>query len=280
VSLTWSMSPAAAGRYLGDEVRVSQLLSNLLSNAVKFTAKGEISLTADLGAEGLELTVSDTGIGFAPDITERLFKRFEQADVSVTRQFGGTGLGLAICASLCELMGGSISAQSVPGEGARFRVVLPLPRAGEVAEPRIETAPLGAALAGIRLLLAEDHPTNQKVVALILESQGVQIVIVENGADAVEAFKAEAFDVVLMDLHMPVMDGLTAIGLIRAQEAASAARRTPIIALTADALPEHVAATRAAGADLHLSKPIRPAALITAVQEALAWADQGMSGAA
>ncbi|HTK36594.1 MAG TPA: ATP-binding protein [Caulobacteraceae bacterium] len=280
VALTWSVSPAAAGRYLGDEVRISQILSNLLSNAVKFTAKGEVSLTADLGPQGLMLTVCDTGIGFAADITERLFRRFEQADASVTRRFGGTGLGLPICASLCELMGGSISAESVPGEGARFSVILPLPRAGETAGFKAEAAAPETALTGTRVLLAEDHPTNQKVVCLVLESLGVHIVLVENGADAVERFKTEPFDVVLMDLHMPVMDGLTAIGLIRAYEAASGAERTPIIALTADALAEHVEGTRAAGADRHLSKPIRPATLIAAVQEAIVQADEGLAGAA
>jgi CheY-like chemotaxis protein len=280
VALLWTVAPAAAGRYVGDEVRVTQILSNLLSNAVKFTAHGHVSLTADTGPEGLTLTVEDTGIGFAPDMAERLFKRFEQADVSVTRQFGGTGLGLAICASLCELMGGSVSAHSVPGQGARFSVALPLARAGEAESGEAETAASSTLLEGTRLLLAEDHPTNQKVVCLILEPLGVHITLVENGADAVERFKAEPFDVVLMDLHMPVMDGLTAIGLIRAHEAQTGAARTQIVALTADALTEHVEASRVAGADRHLSKPIRPAALIAAVQHAAALDDEGMAGAA
>ena len=280
VALTWNVAPAAAGSYLGDEVRITQILSNLLSNAVKFTAEGEVSLTADMEPQGLTLTVRDTGIGFAPDITERLFKRFEQADASVTRQFGGTGLGLSICASLCGLMGGSICANSIPGEGALFSVVLPLPRATRTADRQIEPAPARAITVGTRVLLAEDHPTNQKVVCVILEGLGVEISIVENGADAVERFKAEPFDVVLMDLHMPVMDGLTAIRLIRTYEAESGAARTPVIALTADALAEHVDATRAAGADLHLSKPIRPAALIAAIREAVAGTGEAMAGAA
>ena len=268
VTLLWTVSPAAAGRYVGDEVRITQVLSNLLSNAVKFTAEGQVSLTAEASPEGVTLTVEDSGIGFGPDMSERLFKRFEQADASITRQFGGTGLGLAICASLCELMGGSIRAHSA-GRGARFTVVLPLPRAGETALWQAETAPLEAALAGTRVLLAEDHPTNQKVVCLILAPLGVEIATVGNGAEAVDLFKAEPFDVVLMDLHMPVMDGLTAIGLIRAHEAQGGAEPTPIIALTADALAEHVEATRAAGASFHLSKPIRPAALIAMLQRAL-----------
>jgi signal transduction histidine kinase/ActR/RegA family two-component response regulator len=280
VALLWTVSPDAAGRYLGDEVRITQILSNLLSNAVKFTINGQVSLTAEASADGLVLTVEDSGIGFAPEITERLFKRFEQADDTITRRFGGTGLGLAICASLCELMGGSIAAQSAAGRGARFEVILPLPRAGEAADWQAEAAPLEAVLAGTRVLLAEDHPTNQKVVCLILEPLGVHIAVVENGADAVDRFKAEHFDVVLMDLHMPVMDGLTAVGLIRAHEAESGADRTQIIALTADALAEHVEATRAAGADTHLSKPIRPAALIAAVQQALVAAEEDMAGAA
>jgi signal transduction histidine kinase/CheY-like chemotaxis protein len=280
VALLWTVSPAAAGRYVGDEMRITQVLSNLLSNGVKFTAHGHVRLTADAGPEGLTLTVEDTGIGFAPDMADRLFKRFEQADASVTRQFGGTGLGLAICASLCELMGGSIRAHSVPGQGARFTVTLPLARAGGSEDRQAQTAPLLPPPVGTRVLLAEDHPTNQKVVCLILEPLGVHITLVENGADAVERFKAEPFDVVLMDLHMPVMDGLTAIGLIRAYETQTGGAHTPIIALTADVLAEHVEASRAAGADLHLSKPIRPAALIAAVQQAAAPADESLAGAA
>ena len=277
VSLDWTVSPAAAGRYLGDEVRITQVLSNLLSNAVKFTAHGRVGLAVDAGPEGLTLTVEDTGIGFSPDMAERLFKPFEQADASVTRQFGGTGLGLAIAKSLCALMGGSICAQSEVGRGARFTATLPLLRAGEAVSYETETAPLEVGLEGIRVLLAEDHPTNQAVVRLILEPLGVNITLVENGADAVERFKAESFDVVLMDRHMPVMYGLTAIRLIRAHEAQAGGEPTPIIVLTADALPEHAQASRTAGADGHLSKPIRPAGLIAALQRAVAPAERSKS---
>ncbi len=274
VALRWSLSPDAAGRYLGDEVRVSQILSNLLSNAVKFTGAGEVVLTADTCEGGVRLSVRDTGIGFAPEIKDRLFNRFEQADVSVTRRFGGTGLGLPICASLCELMGGSIEAASAPGEGASFTVTLPLERTDQTDAASAPMDPDAAEnLRAFRVLLAEDHPTNQKVVSLILEPLGVDLTIVEDGAQAVAAFKAAPFDLVLMDVQMPVMDGLTAIGLIRQYEAETDRTPTPIMALTANAMSEHVEASRAAGADRHLSKPIRPHALIAAIQDVLAEAD-------
>jgi len=266
VELTWSVDEDAKGRYLGDQVRITQILSNLLSNAVKFTAEGEVALTVEAAPGGLRMTVRDSGVGFSQEIAERLFRRFEQADASTTRQYGGTGLGLSICASLCELMGGSIHASSAPGEGATFVVELPLARAEAGAEARAtDAAGALANLEGLRVLQAEDHPTNQKVVALSLEPFGVDLTTVENGALAVEAAAQHPFDVILMDLHMPVMDGLAAIGHIRAHEARTGAPRTPIVALTADALTEQVKAALGAGADMHLAKPIRPKDLIMAI---------------
>ena len=273
LSLNWSIAPEAAGGYLGDEVRVTQILSNLLSNSVKFTQTGEVSLSAEASDEGLRLTVRDTGIGFSPQAAARLFQPFEQADATITRRFGGTGLGLSICAALSAQMGGTIQATSTEGQGSTFVVTLPLPRAeigarsAEAAWPVANDQPDDKP---VRVLLAEDHPTNQQVVALILESLGVDLTIVEDGQQAVDAFKAGAFDIVLMDMQMPVMDGLTAIGQIRAHEAGTGQPRTPIAALTANAMPEHVEASRDAGADHHLSKPIRPDALIRLVQESLA----------
>ena len=274
INLVWSVSPEARGRYVGDQIRITQILSNLLSNAVKFTAEGEVSLTVTQTRNGLSFAVRDSGLGFPQDVAERLFRRFEQADASTTRQFGGTGLGLAICASLCALMGGSISAASTPGSGATFTVLLPLERAAPPAEAP-DAAERGAStgLEGLRVLQAEDHPTNQKVVALSLEPFGVVLSTVENGAQAVQAFAEGIYDIILMDLHMPVMDGLTAIAEIRAREAATGARRTPIIALTADAMAEQVQMSRDAGADGHLAKPIRPRELVTAIVECLSAAE-------
>jgi len=220
----------------------------------------------------LRLIVRDTGIGFDAKVGAKLFNRFEQADGSITRRFGGTGLGLAISRSIAEAMGGTLEAVSQPGAGAAFTLALDLPRArGEsAAAPAAVTAPVEpeTILNRPRVLLAEDHPTNRKVVALILEAVGVDLTIVENGQAAVEAAQANDFDVILMDMQMPVMDGLTAIRLIRERERAMGARRTPILALTANAMPEHARASAEAGADGHLSKPIAAAKLIEAVRHA------------
>jgi signal transduction histidine kinase/ActR/RegA family two-component response regulator len=268
LALQWRVEDDAAGGVLGDELRITQVLSNFLSNAVKFTEHGEVSLEVNRDGDGVRFAVRDTGIGFPEEVGNRLFHRFEQADASITRRFGGTGLGLAICASLSELMGGRVWAESQPGAGSVFFAHLPLPAADLAsAADRHEDAESGARLAGCRVLLAEDHPVNQRVVALILEPLGVELTIVGDGALAIEAEAAGRYDLILMDLHMPNVDGLTAMRTIRKSEAGRGSRPTPIVALTADALSEHVAATRAAGADFHLAKPIRPDALVQLVAE-------------
>ena len=268
LDLDWTVDPAAAGAWQGDAVRITQILSNLLSNAVKFTAEGGVTIHVGRREHGLAFSVSDTGIGFDAETGARLFRRFEQADASITRRFGGTGLGLAICRSLAELMGGSIQAASNPGEGSTFVVTLPL----EPAEVLGEEAPAPAdetEVGGIRVLLAEDHPTNQKVVRLILEAAGVSLDVVETGVAALERLDAQAYDVVLMDMQMPEMDGLTATLRLRERERALGLPRTPVIMLTANALDEHVQSSLAAGADAHLSKPVRADSLLAAIGAAL-----------
>ena len=265
VALSWSLDPRAAGAYRGDSVRVTQVLSNLLSNAVKFTEAGEVKLRVwALESGALRFEVSDTGIGFDDKVKARLFQRFEQADASIRRRFGGTGLGLAICRSLVELMGGQIWAESSPGQGARFIFDLPLPHeqrpAGAVAEPDEALDP-----AGLRVLLAEDHPTNQRVVQLIMDAAGVHLTIVDDGQAALNLLEVQDFDVVLMDMQMPVMDGITAIGLLREREQVLKLPRMPVLMLTANALQEHVEASLNAGADGHLSKPIRAAELLDTI---------------
>ncbi len=267
----------------GDVARLRQILSNLLSNAVKFTAMGVVQLTFDARREGDALAavfrVADTGIGFDSDTAGRLFDRFEQADGSITRRFGGSGLGLAISRSLAEAMGGRLSATSVPGSGSVFELQLPFETAAlPSAEPTGESGPGPADpfdLSSLAVLLAEDHPTNRRVVQLILGSAGVDPACVENGAEALEAWTQTGFDLVLMDMQMPVMDGLTAMRAIRHREAILGRPRTTILALTANAMPEDVEATRAAGADGHLTKPITAAALLGAVREAAALRAQG-----
>ena len=272
LAFRWRVAPEALGRWAGDPVRITQILSNLLSNAVKFTAKGEVRLEIELGEDGaLRLSVADTGIGFDAEARDRLFKRFMQADASTTRKFGGSGLGLSICASLAGLMGGAISAESEPGRGSRFLVVLPLPRVEDVGADAPEPeAREGLALAGLKVLLAEDHPTNQRIVELVLAPTGVELTIAQNGAEALAALSRERFDVVLMDMQMPVMDGLQATAEIRRREAAEGLAPVPVIMLTANAMGEHVEAARKAGADRHMAKPLRPDALIRAVAECAA----------
>jgi len=266
----WSVAPEAQGRYAGDTVRITQVLSNLLSNAVKFTEAGDVTLSVCAEAGEVLFQVSDTGIGFDAATGARLFRRFEQADASIRRRFGGTGLGLAISRSLVELMGGRIEVTSAPGEGSTFSVHVPLERVAGEGSPDEATAAPQIDIAGCRVLVAEDHPTNQKVVELILESVGVVPTIVENGQLALDLLKAERFDVVLMDMQMPELDGLTATALLRDFEREAGLPRTPVIMLTANALDEHIRAGQDAGADLHLSKPIHAQTLIETIISAVA----------
>ena len=266
----WSVSAEAEGRYAGDTVRITQVLSNLLSNAVKFTEAGEVALEVAVATDGaICFQVSDSGIGFDEETGARLFRRFEQADASIRRRFGGTGLGLAISRSLVELMGGRIEVSSAPGVGPTFAVHVPLERLeGEASDDGAGQAQ-DLDIAGCRVLVAEDHPTNQKVVELILESVGVIPTIVENGQLALDLLKTERFDVVLMDMQMPELDGLSATALLREYERDMGLPRTPVIMLTANALDEHIRSSQEAGADLHLSKPIHAQALIESIMNAI-----------
>ncbi|WP_312166551.1 ATP-binding protein [Phenylobacterium sp.] len=262
-------------RFYGDDLRIRQVLSNLLSNAVKFTAHGDVWLKvlsrgyAD-GVRRVRFVVQDTGIGFPAEAAASLFDRFEQADSSVTRQFGGTGLGLAISKSLVDLMDGEIVASAAPGEGAVFAFELPLRRVTreEAAPPVQVQPPPSAAEQTVRVLLAEDHPTNRRVVELILGGLPVDLTCVENGQEAVEAADARPYDLILMDMQMPVMDGLTAVRRIRQAPPPPAGRRPRICMLTANALAEHREASRQAGADAFLVKPLDAAELIAQVMDA------------
>jgi PAS domain S-box-containing protein len=271
LALTLETAPEAAGRFVGDAPRVRQVLSNLAANAVKFTGEGAVAIRlaarpAEAGV-AFSMTVSDTGIGFDAEAAQRLFERFEQADGSITRRYGGTGLGLAISRSLAEAMGGRLSATSRPGQGSTFTFELTLPRAVE-AEAMAPAAVAPAAQADFRrtrVLLAEDHPTNRRVVELILGAAGVDLTCVKDGAEAVEAWSAGHYDLILMDMQMPVMDGLTATRAIREAEVRRGGPRTPIYSLTANAMPEHARASKDAGADGHLTKPISADALLRTV---------------
>ena len=271
------IAPTAQASFNGDVTRLKQILSNLLSNAVKFTEAGAVRLIAEVGAADmaengrLRLRVADTGIGFSHDDKERLFQRFEQADGSITRRYGGTGLGLSISRALAESLGGVLDAESEPGQGAAFTLTVDFPRvsAAEADAAHEQAGADGADLLDLRrpprILLAEDHPVNRKVVELILASTGVELTSVENGAEAVAQFDLQPFDLILMDMQMPVMDGLTAIRTIRERERTLSLPRTPIVALTANAMPEDQEASRQAGADEHVAKPVSAQVLLDVV---------------
>jgi signal transduction histidine kinase/CheY-like chemotaxis protein len=267
VLLETRIDPAADRAVLGDGARLRQVLTNLMSNAVKFTDHGRVTLNVALEANGgVRFSVRDTGIGFDADEKSRIFERFQQADASFTRRFGGTGLGLAISRELVELMGGVLSCDSVPGQGSTFWFTLPLPVHRDAA---VETTTDGAPDTPDmpRVLVADDHPTNRKIVELML-AEVAEIFTAENGRDAVDLCATITPDLILMDMQMPVMDGLDAVREIRSREAATGSVRTPIIMLTANARPEHVRASREAGADLHLEKPITSAMLFAAIGQA------------
>lgn len=275
VAFSCKVDPALRGLWLGDAVRVRQVLTNLISNAVKFTAAGAVDVSAGFGANGqVVFHVADTGIGFDAQAKARLFDRFVQADGSITRRFGGTGLGLAIARTLALHMKGSLDASSEPGQGSTFTLDLPFARAVDRASPIAVSNTVAEPEPRLRVLLAEDHPTNRRVVELILAAIDADLVSVEDGAQAVHAATNHAFDVILMDMQMPVMDGLTALRAIRRLEAARGDGRTPAVVLTANALPEHVRSALDAGADEHLAKPVTAAGLLEVIARVTAFVDE------
>jgi len=285
LSFDLAIEADARGVYLGDPTRVRQILYNLISNALKFTDHGEVRVlaTAAEGA-GLALCVSDTGVGIAPERLEVLFDKFTQADASTTRRYGGTGLGLAICRELADLMGGVIGAESTYGEGSSFRVLLPLAKVGEASAPSFAPPPPPSAeteihLLKIRVLAAEDNTVNQLVLKTLLHQIGVEPVVVENGEEAIKAWQEGDWDVILMDMQMPVMDGLTATRRIREVEAIAGRAPTPIIALTANAMSHQIQQCVAAGMNGHIAKPIEAVRLFEALEAALAPAEETATAA-
>ena len=276
-----TVTPEASGWWRGDADRLRQIVGNLLSNAVKFTPQGAVRAVVDINpaSGGLRMVVSDTGVGIAPEKLPALFEKFTQADNSATRRFGGTGLGLAICRELTQMMGGSIDVESREGHGSTFTVELPLergqalrPAAGEPVNPQTD--------GNLRLLAAEDNPTNQQVLAAVMESLAIDIDIVGDGRQAVDAWRVGGYDLILMDIQMPVMDGIDAAREIRDLEAAEGRRRIPIVALTANALTYQVDEYLAAGMDDHVAKPIEIAKLYEAISAALNAAATGNPGRA
>ncbi len=269
VRLVHEVDPEVDRLVVGDAARVRQILNNLISNAVKFTASGDVSVGARLIEGGrFRLEVTDSGIGFDTTTSADVFSRFQQADGSIVRRFGGTGLGLAISRDLAELMGGSLNCSSQPGVGSRFWADLPFERSDPVALPDQHggTPDTPGLERPLRVLVADDHATNLKVAELILAEIGADTVLVEDGQQAVEAFQTGGFDIILMDMQMPVMDGLAAVRRIRALEAQGGLSPVSIAVVSANAMQDHVAAALEVGADSHIAKPFTAAGLISAMQ--------------
>jgi signal transduction histidine kinase/CheY-like chemotaxis protein len=269
VRLTFDIAEATPAWVSTDALRLQQILFNLFSNAVKFTRDGEVSLAVewDASASSLVMRVSDTGCGIPEDRLVHIFNSFEQAEAGTTRRYGGTGLGLPISRRLAELMGGDLSVVSIVGQGSTFTVRLPV-KPVEAVNSDLDKAQRVAdagALKGRHILAADDHAVNRRILSLLLEPHGCVLTLVENGEEAVAVCREHQFDAILMDMQMPVMDGLEASRRIR--EGGKNAG-TALIALTANAMDVHRAAWNEVGAQAFLTKPIDPVLLARTLAEA------------
>ena len=246
---------------IGDQLRLKQIIHNFLSNAIKFTDSGRISLTVARPADAINairICVTDTGIGISHEAIQRIFEPFSQADSSTTRKFGGTGLGLTICRQLAELMGGKIEVESTAGVGSAFSVIIPFVASSMAAKHQVsqdsKTSLLKWDGRPLRILIVDDNEINLKVAGYLLKNAGIDFVPASDGQEALDAWQAFSFDLILMDVHMPVMNGIEATKVIRGKEAGTG-KRTPIIALTADALDEEQKNILKQGFDGYVSKP-------------------------
>ena len=258
------IAPEAAGDWIGDKVRIGQILANLISNAVKFTDQGEVALSVDVPSAGLlRIAVRDSGMGMNEATLGRLFSPYAQASAETAHTHGGTGLGLAISRSLARMMGGDITVTSAVGQGSCFTLELPLQR-GRSATTEPESA---RSLADLHVLAADDNAVNRQVLSAILPSLGVELTVVENGDQAVAAWREGAYDLVLLDLRMPLCDGFEAARRIRAEE--TPGRRTPLILLSGDVSASVRQQGREAGLDGFVAKPLDIHMLIEAMSAAL-----------
>ena len=269
------VAEAARGRCLGDSARIKRVLYSLSENAVKFTQTGGVTLRVDRDAGHVVFRVADTGIGIAEDDVARLFEGFFQADGTLTRRYGGAGIGLTICGELTTLMGGVIEVSTELGEGSTFTLVLPLEPAQALAEPKAaEARPAETERpAELRVLAAEDNATNQLVLKTLLAQAGIASTLVVNGREAVAAWEGQTWDIILMDIQMPEMDGIEATRAIRLRELETGRARTPIVAVTANAMTHQVVEYEAAGMDGLVPKPIEIAHLFEVMEQALALAE-------
>lgn len=246
--------------WLGDIVRVKQILLNLVSNAVKFTEKGSVNIhlseTLYQEKQAISLEVADTGVGMSEEAQARIFDRFSQADNSTTRKFGGTGLGMSITLSLILMMRGTIDVKSNVGRGTTIRVILPLTITNKSVSSFVQKSMTPPPLRGKKILIAEDNEINQIVIQSMLEGTNASLTIVDNGKQAVEAAKEKDFDLILMDIQMPEMDGVEAMKNI-----INFNKHIPIIALTANVMIDDVADYLSQGFDAHIAKPIDIATL-------------------
>ncbi len=285
LALECVVDPDCPDGLVGDPVRLQQILINLLGNAIKFTETGRVTLRVEpalgetwRGGEftRLRFAVTDTGIGIAHDKQDVIFEAFRQADGSTTRRFGGTGLGLSISASLARLMGGELRVDSSVGQGSTFHFEAVFGITANL-EAEIETVTAtGATARGLTVLVAEDNPVNQKVVRMLLSRLGHTAVIVDDGCTALERSADPNIDLVLMDVQMPVMDGLAATRAIREREARNGCDRLPVVALTARAMREDVRSCREAGMDGFVAKPVKRDELVAAMNAALAAVPNGV----
>lgn len=269
LSLTWEMSSSMPTWILGDVTRLRQVMVNLIGNALKFTASGQVTVAifydSQAHAENLCVRVRDTGLGLSARAQRQIFKRFVQADASTTRRFGGTGLGLAISKQLVDLMGGQIGVESRLGIGSTFwfTVTMPVAAAAPQSEPEDDDRESRPSARSLRILAADDHEVNRMIVDLYLESAGHHVTLVNDGREAVEAVKTGQFDLVLMDIQMPVMDGLEATRKIRSLP--RPLRDIPIMALTANAMAGDRERYLEEGMNDYVAKPIDHAALLDAI---------------
>ncbi|MGO4687399.1 hybrid sensor histidine kinase/response regulator [Brevundimonas sp. 2YAF1] len=262
--LTLVVENHSAAVLAGNRVCLEEALSRLIDNAIKFSGEGRIVLRAETLADGrFRFSVIDDGIGFDPTKKDLLFNNFEQGDGSLTRRFDGLGLGLTIAREAAKKLGGVIDAAARPEGGACFWLDAPLAAASpEPSEPDI------GAQNRLRVLIADDHPTNRRIVELMMEGLA-EVTSVEDGLEAVEAAAGDPFDVILMDIQMPRLDGISAVARIRAAERASGRAPTPVIMLTANTQAEHLEASRAVGADRHIGKPFTAGVLLNGIQGVL-----------
>lgn len=277
----------ADNNFIGDPIRIRQIVGNLVSNAIKFTQEGRISLSAEMKAidensNNYEcvFTVKDTGDGMSEETLSRLFERFEQADGSITRKHGGSGLGLSISRALAKLMGGNINVISQLGLGSSFIFTLPLEKSNNIANlnKKAETSNIEAVNdddeVELKIMAVDDNVTNRRVFDMVLSPMGINLTLCENGLEAFEAYKTGNFDLILMDLQMPIMDGLTATRKIREFELQNNIAKTPIIAVSANAMSHHIEEAMQAGANMHIAKPFTPQSLVDGIDAALSSSEE------